>query len=138
MKTASREKPDTNQLQYSLKTDTCHACPRPKSDSSAQLAWCCFVSFCTKYTQCAVGFYIIVLHLQLKSKKHDIKTILAEVSLFFKMSWELTLTYSDSVKMRRTHLRTLPWFQFKVWIKMRNLRKLSHCWVDQQRLLHYV
>ena len=40
-------KPDTNQLQYSLKTDTCPACPCPKSDSSAQLARFCCVGFWT-------------------------------------------------------------------------------------------
>ena len=63
-------KTDTNQLQYSLKTDTCPACPCVKSDSSAQLAWCCSVSFCTTeqcrflhYTQSAGGFHIIVLNL---------------------------------------------------------------------------
>ena len=40
-------KSDTNQLQYNLKSDTCPACPCPKSDSSAKLAWCCCVGYCT-------------------------------------------------------------------------------------------
>ena len=31
-------KSDTTQLQYSLKTDTCPACPCAKIDSTAQLA----------------------------------------------------------------------------------------------------
>ena len=48
---------------------TCLACPCPKTDSSAQLAWCCCVGFSTtqqvsvfELSQSAVGFYIIVLH----------------------------------------------------------------------------
>ena len=46
-------KSDTNQLQYNLKSDTGPACPCPKSNSSAQLAWCCCVSFCR-----SIQFYL--------------------------------------------------------------------------------
>ena len=49
IETDSRVKPDTKKLQYSLKTDTCPACPCAKTDSSAQLAWCCCVGFCTTH-----------------------------------------------------------------------------------------
>ena len=53
--TDSRVKSDTNQLQYSLKTDTYLACPYAKTDSSAQLAWCCCVGFSTTQHS-SVGF----------------------------------------------------------------------------------
>ena len=39
IQTDSNVKSDTNQLKYSLKTDTCPACPCAKTDSSVQLAW---------------------------------------------------------------------------------------------------
>ena len=68
MKTDSRLKSDTNQLQFNLKSDTCPAYPCPKSDSPALLAWCCCVGFCTTQqklffglSQIAVRFYITVL-----------------------------------------------------------------------------
>ena len=69
-KCKTRQKPVTVHVDCSLKTDTLPACPCSKTDSSAQLAWCCCVSFCTKqqsrflhYTQSAVGFHIFVLDL---------------------------------------------------------------------------
>ena len=52
--TDSRVKSDTNQLQYNLKTGTCPASPCPKSDSSAQLAWCFLCRFL--YNTADVGF----------------------------------------------------------------------------------
>ena len=68
MKTDSRVKSDTNSLQYNLKSDTCPVCPCLKSDSSAQLSWCCCVGFRNtqqvmvfELSQSAVGFHIIVL-----------------------------------------------------------------------------
>ena len=53
IETDSKVKSDTNQLQYSLKTDKCPACPCAKTNSSAQFAWCCCVSFSTtQHSRC--------------------------------------------------------------------------------------
>ena len=70
-----RFKSKTNQLQYNLNSDTCPACPCPKSYSSVQLALCCCVSFCTTLqvslfglSQSAAGFYIILIKINTDKK----------------------------------------------------------------------
>ena len=58
-------KSDTNQLLYNLKTETCPACPCPKSDSSVQLAWCCcWVKFSTQLSRAGVNIVLKTVNSQ--------------------------------------------------------------------------
>ena len=127
MKTASRVKPVTNQLHYSLKTDTCPACLVQNTTALPSLP-CVVVSVFALHTKCCRISYNCSMYHMITNKflYVNLNTIGNKPDIYFWRNWNNAQLFNWALRMKFNTLLIfliLIILDFTFGRPMENLRK---------------